>query len=402
MKTIPLFGFGLVTVAVLTAGCEAQNGSEMVVSSDPVLRQMAAELLPALASRSGMELREPVRLEFRSRVELIRYLEFKLDEDLPEVEARARVDAYSLLGLVPADLDLREVLMGLYTEQVAGFYEPDSTALFVLDDQPEEAMEALLMHELVHAVQDQTADLDALTDPDLGGDRATAAQAAIEGHATLVMLEYMTEQMTGTAVDLGQIPDFATQLRPALQAMVGEFPALASAPRVIREGLLFPYLEGAGFVQGLWGDGERLAPFGSALPASTEEVMGRGNGAPPIELTLSSVGADIIHEDVLGRFELGILIEDVIDTTLQTLADAWEGDRYALIEENGVRSVVSFVLWESEAARDRFVRAVRSAADGFGGPVSIDALEIGGRAASALRVGPSDGAAVTAAVASSS
>jgi len=402
MKTIPLFGFGLVTLAVLTTGCEAQNGAEMVVSSDPALRQMAAQLLPALASRSGMELREPVRLEFRSRDELIRYLEFKLDEDLPEDEARARVDAYALLGMVPADLDLREVLMGLYTEQVAGFYEPDSTALFVLDDQPEEAMEALLMHELVHAVQDQTADLDALTDPDLGGDRATAAQAAIEGHATLVMLEYMTEQMTGAAVDLGQIPDFATQLRPALQAMVGEFPALASAPRVIREGLLFPYLEGAGFVQGLWGDGERVAPFGPALPASTEEVMGRGNAAPPIELAVSSTGAEIIHEDVLGSFELGILLEDVVDPTIEALADAWEGDRYALIEENGVRSIVSFVVWESEAARDRFVRAVRGAADRFGGPVAVDALEIGGRAASSLRVGPNTGATVSADVATGS
>ena len=29
MKTIPLLGFGLVTIAMLTAGCEGQSGSEM-------------------------------------------------------------------------------------------------------------------------------------------------------------------------------------------------------------------------------------------------------------------------------------------------------------------------------------------------------------------------------------
>ena len=108
-----------------------------------------------------MALTRPVRLEQRSREELVRYLEFKLDAELPEDEARDRTDAYAMLGLVPADLDLRAVLLGLYTEQVAGFYEPDSTALFVLDDQPEEALQALLVHELVHALQDQTADLDA-------------------------------------------------------------------------------------------------------------------------------------------------------------------------------------------------------------------------------------------------
>ena len=30
--------------------------------------------------------------------------------------------------------------MSVYTEQVAGFYDPDSTALFVLDDQPQDAL----------------------------------------------------------------------------------------------------------------------------------------------------------------------------------------------------------------------------------------------------------------------
>ena len=152
-----------------------QSESRLVESSDRHLRELAASLLPDLAARSGMELTSPVRLEQRSRAELVRYLEHKLDEELPPAEARARVDAYALFGLVPSDLDLRTVLLGLYTEQVAGFYEPDSTALFVLDDQPDADVEALLVHELVHAVQDQSVDLSAITDPDLGNDRATAA-----------------------------------------------------------------------------------------------------------------------------------------------------------------------------------------------------------------------------------
>ena len=65
------------------------------MSSDPRLASMAAELLPELARRSGMELSKPVRLETRSREELARYLTSKLDEDLPESEARARVDGYA-------------------------------------------------------------------------------------------------------------------------------------------------------------------------------------------------------------------------------------------------------------------------------------------------------------------
>ncbi|MCG6957307.1 MAG: hypothetical protein LJF04_15060, partial [Gemmatimonadetes bacterium] len=176
----------------------AQASDALVRSSDPHLAELAAAMLPDLARRSGLELKEPVRIEKRTRAELERYLEHKLDEELPEADARAKVESYALLGLVPDTLNLRAVLLSLYTEQVAGFYEPDSTALFVMDDQPESQLQGVLIHELVHAVQDQTVDLSALTDPDRGNDRATAAQAAIEGQATLVMLEYMTEQMRGS------------------------------------------------------------------------------------------------------------------------------------------------------------------------------------------------------------
>ncbi len=385
-------------LGVAVAGCGAQNSSDLVISSDPALGELAAALLPDLAARAGMELKGPVRLEMRTREELVRYLKNKLDEELPAEEARARVDAYAFLGLVSPDLDLRTVLLSLYTEQVAGFYEPDSTALFVMDDQPAQALQALLVHELVHAVQDQSADLDALTDPALGNDRATAAQSAIEGHATLVMLEYMTEQMTGVPIDLGDIPDFASQLRPALEAMTGQFPALERAPRVIREGLLFPYLEGAGFVQRLWASGERIAPFGAALPESTEQIL-RPAAAPPVELAVTVSGATVVHEDVLGRFELGILLEDVLGLSTGSLADAWEGDRYVLVESSdGVRGLVAHIVWETPEARDAFVEEAQRESTRFGGETRVRPTEVGGRPVSVLEIGALVGVSVSARV----
>jgi hypothetical protein len=390
MTTLRTAGCALGLFALAAGGCTAQARPDLVISSNAELGAMAAELLPDLASRSGMELRAPVRLEERSRAELVAYLEAKLAEELPAEEARDRVDAYALLGLVPEGLDLRGVLLDLYTEQVAGFYEPDSTALFVLDDQPEEALRALLVHELVHAVQDQSADLDALTDETLGSDRATAAQAAIEGHATLVMFEYLTEQMTGAPIDLGQIPDFAAQLRPALEAMNQQFPALANAPRIVREALLFPYIDGAGYVQRLWQGGERLDPFGPQLPLSTEQIL-ESDAEAPISIELAVTGAMPVHRDVMGRLELGVLLEEVAglsSSAATSVASAWDGDRYVLVEQrDGSRALASVVVWESAAARDRYVAAIASAESAFGGPVSVEPAELNGRPASVLRVG---------------
>lgn len=376
-------------------GTAQQPESELVVSSDATLRKLASELLPDLAARSGLELREPVRLEMRSREELVRYLESKLDEELPEEEARATVEAYALFGLVPNTLDLREVLLALYTEQVAGFYEPDSTALFVMDDQPEALLEGLLVHELVHAVQDQWVDLGALTDPTLGSDRATAAQAAIEGHATLVMLEYMAEQAQGTPVDLGALPNFANLLRSQLEGARDQFPALAAAPPVIQESLLFAYLEGAGYVHGLWAQGDRVAPFGEYLPKSTEQILGGTADDVPIELAMSVSGADILHEDVLGRLELGVMLDQHLGPGSARFADGWGGDRYVLVEVGtGERGLIWYSVWDDEAARDRFVERFRDALGSLGGGASLEVMEVGGRAATVLRVGATDGVSV--------
>jgi hypothetical protein len=391
----------MLTLAYAASGCGGQASSDLVHSSDPQLAALAAELLPDLASRAGMELSTPVRLEQRSRDELVRYLRTKLDEDLPADEARARTDAYAFLGLVDPDLDLRGVLLGLYTEQVAGFYEPDSMALFVLDDQPDEAVEALLIHELVHAVQDQNVPLEELTDPSLGNDRATAALAAIEGHATLVMFEYLTEQLTGSPIDLSEIPDFESQIRPALQGMNQQFPALAEAPRVIRESLLFPYIDGAVFVQRLWSNGARENPFGPLMPGSTEQVL-HDRAADPVDLPARVDGGDVLLDDVLGSFEMQILLEDVLgipggvagEGESGALAAHWDGDRYVLVDTDAGLGLAWAALWSDGESRDRFAGHVETGRDAFGGPVTIERIELEGRPATLMRIG-ADGFRVT-------
>jgi len=367
-----------------------------VRSSDPELEELAAELLPDLAARAGMELREPVRLEKRTRSQLVRYLEAKLDEELPTEEARRDVAAYHLLGLVPEDLDLREVLLALYTEQVAGFYEPDSTALFILEDQPPEALQGLLVHELVHAVQDQSADLPAITDPDRGNDRATAAHAAVEGHATLVMLEFLTEQLQGRPVDLAEVPDFSETLRPALEGMRQQFPALAGAPRVIQESLLFPYLEGAGFVQRLWVREGRVPPFGDYLPASTEQVLEGDLADAPMDVRLElPEGWTVLDSDDLGRLELEILLATHAGDAAATRAVGWGGDRFALVEgPDGASGLLLAVAWDDAAARNGFVAELTPHLGAFPRPATLRSVPEAAAPTALLRVGVPDSVAV--------
>lgn len=393
-------------VAVLLTACsEAQTPpasaaaqDTLVVSADPALREMAAAMLPGLAARSGLALRAPVRLELRTREELERFLTVKLDEELPPDRARYLNRAYHLLGMTPADLDLRDLLVSVYLEQVAGFYDPDSTTLFVLDDQPEATLQPLLLHELVHAVQDQWADLDSLTGPDVGNDRSIAAQAAIEGHATLVMLEYMAEQASGGPVDLAEIPDMGAQLRPARELVKAQYPQLASAPAVIQEGLLFPYLEGAGFVLRLWQAlPERNAPFGEHLPQSTEQILdpARYLGAErdlPTEVSLEIADGEVLLDDVLGPAEMSVFLTELGMAEPGGLRDevrGWDGDRWILVAapDGGESRLVWAVVWDTSEDRDAFVDVVRPRLGRLPSPAQMTTLEVDGRPMLVLNVG---------------
>ena len=228
------------TLLLLLGACDAQERSDptLVTSSDPELAAEVTTVLPELAERSGLTLLRPVRAELRSRDELEAFLAERLDEELPAAEAEGLRDAYAMLGLVPHDLDLRQLLLSVYGEQVAGFYDPRSKTLFVMDDQDGATRETVLVHELVHAIQDQTTRLDSITAKERGNDRQLAAQAAIEGHATLIMFEQIMTQQ-GLPMDMAAVPDFSSAIRPALEAMRSQFPALASAPPVLQESLLF-------------------------------------------------------------------------------------------------------------------------------------------------------------------
>jgi hypothetical protein len=387
------FGVGWTAVFLFAVGCSGQDADlSMVRSFDPELARAAAELLPGLAERSGLEMTAAVRVERRTRVELERYLRYKLEERLPADEAEWVSDVYRMLGLVPDDFDLREVLLELYLEQVVGFYDPDSTTLFVIDDQSPAVLEPLLMHELVHAIQDQVVDLDSITDPDLGNDRTQAAAAAIEGHATLVMFEYALERTQGVQVDLREIDDFAEQFRPALETLQGQSPALARAPRIVRETLLFPYFGGASFVEALWKGVEgRPAPFGANLPASTEQVLHLErfldrDEPSGIELEIP-VGWSSLYEDPLGELELQIFLDTHLGPRGEGMAAGWDGDRYALIAgASGAPALVWASVWDDVAGRDRLVSAL-STAGSLPEGARVEAVGIDGRPGIRLSIG---------------
>ena len=357
--------------AVSAPACDAQSGTpDGTGMSDDELRVMIDSLLPAIARVSGMEIRREVRFAMQSREAARAFIETQLEDELGPEDLDGMERAYKAFGLLPDTLDLRAMLLDLYTEQVVGYYDPATDRLYVLDEATAETAGPVVAHELVHALQDQHTDLDSLVAKERGNDRQMAAQAAAEGQATLVMVALQAAQMSGQPVDIGALPDLGQLLAPALEAENRQFPVFRRAPRLVKETLLFPYMAGAGFVQALFrarGDDPPPVPFGVLLPQSTEQVMAPGtrflgDRDHPTEIVLGNAAGDwqTVYSNTLDQLETSILMTEHLGLEQADAARGWDGDRCALLRGPDDRqALVWYSVWDDAAAADDFAERFR-------------------------------------------
>jgi hypothetical protein len=371
-------------LALALAACDADGGGAGTATADAAavidtesprdLGRVVERMMPALERLSGLDRIETLRVRRQSRDGARAYVEARLNEELSPAEREAVRRTYVALGLLPDTLDLDALLLDLYTEQVLGYYDPSERTLFVVSGERVSELEPVIAHELVHALQDQHTDLDSLIASDRGNDRQTAAHAAMEGHAMLVMFALLAEQAAGQTVDPAALPNPAVELGPAMEAQNEEFPVFRRAPAIIRETLLFPYLGGVDFVHTLWSALRPLdrypAPLDTLLPQSTEQVMHprerfirRRDEPVPVALGDWPEGWRVEREDDLGQLETAIYLGAHLGAAERAAAEGWGGDRYALLVSPGGRDVVYWLsAWDTPAGADRFAAAVQRAA----------------------------------------
>jgi hypothetical protein len=250
-------------------------------------------------------------------------------------------------------------MIDLLTEQVAGYFDPDSNALYLPSDIDPSQARLVISHELVHALQDQYLNLDSLVELKRQNDRRTAAQAILEGQATLAqILVLMPEQK------LESLPNF-WDLRRAL-AQQGSMQVFAHAPLWLRESLIFPYLGGAEFVRWFERAYPGKQPYGALMPVSTQQILHPARyaaGDRPATLVFDAAARDTVrYEDGLGEFEIRLLFEQHLhdDSAAALLTAGWHGDRYEVLGARG-EALVWYTLWDDGASADRFVHGLERA-----------------------------------------
>ena len=367
-------------------------GEPRKLRSDIPIESTTAELVPAVERAVGLPFKRPPRIAARSREQVRSYLRHKLDADLPPEELHGITLAYRLFGLLPDTLDLRALLLALYAEQVVGYYDPDSSMLYVVEGTDPDQARLVLAHELVHALQGQYLHLDSLLTQPRENDRRMAAQAVMEGQATLASLTALVPRQ-----DSDSMPEFWREFRRSVRDQQSSMPVFSAAPLIIREDLIFPYLAGADFVRWFERTYPDTVPFGPRLPQSTEQILHPDRYRErdsPVSLRFTR-GGEAVYEDGLGEFETRVLFTAMSGSESVGVAGAagWAGDRYAVFPAGPDYALVWWSVWDTEKARQRFAQLLQrewSRRERGGRRWEVTSVSVGSRAAAQLVDAPTD------------
>jgi hypothetical protein len=353
-------GLAIACAALGFTGCRRERAP----GTGPYAREVA-EAIPRIEQATGLKFRSPPKIEVRSRAQVRDFLLKKFDEATPARELAGEEKAYKLLGLIPDSMDLRAFFLRVLTEQVVGYFDPATKTLYVVNGADEQVVGITITHELVHALQDQYVNLDSLQKSGADNDRLAAAQALVEGEAQFEQLSIM---LGGPENIETRLPGAWERIREEIRNRQSEMPVFATAPMVIQESLLFPYLSGAEFVRRVKETKGSVDLF-TDIPRSTEQILhpalflSKTPDEPTPVVLPAPRGATRVYENDMGEFGTRLVLYRHLGdpATAQRAAAGWDGDRFMVVEGTGGRGIVWALVWDSslEAAEfsDALIRA---------------------------------------------
>ncbi len=312
---------------------------------------------------SGDQLRENVINDF-------------LSEYTPQ-DAQRDARVLHLLGLLPPGFDLVDFYTELYSEQIAGYYDNEAQAMYVVQGTAFGGNERMTYaHEYVHVLQDQAFDF-------IGGlkyddenceadsERCAGIQALIEGDATLTELKWFQEY--STQQDYEDIMEF-------YQAY--QSPVYDRAPNYMQKDFMFPYEKGQQFVQHLFDRGgyKAINNAYTNVPVSTEQIL-HPEKYPydkPLEVELPDLSSALgpgwqeTERNVMGEWYTYLLLAHGYDPQFRVpeqkaedAAEGWGGDTYLVYEnENTAETVFVMVsLFDTTRDLDQYVSTFKDYGD---------------------------------------
>jgi hypothetical protein len=305
------------------------------------------DLLVFASEHTGLPILHKVKKKLATREEVAKYVDARMKEQGSGERFDRSALSLKKLGLLPHDFNLREYMLGLYKEQVEGWYDSHKKTVYLLDWVAPEVQKPVMAHELVHALQDQSYDLEKWlkvrkdskddTEQMVLDEQRTARQSVIEGQAMIALFDY---QLTSVGKTVESAPELVESMQ---SSMLDEdsTPLYAKAPIYLREAMLFPYTYGMDFVRVVLAKRGKQAAFAGVFehpPLDTRQIMQPASylaGEPQTQVTIvpleKVLGPTWRRDDFsgLGEIDLRVILRQWGGKKVATkLAPAWRGGYY--------------------------------------------------------------------------
>jgi len=334
----------------------------------------------------GLKFKRPVPIQVVDAATLKRVLEEQIKREYPDSEWPVVEKTLRAFSLIPPKMNLKAVMSGLLEEQVVGLYDPYAKKLYVSSSPMPDAelLEGLaiegfdltdvyVLHEMVHALTDQSFDMNSLPlDDRENEDRASAARCVVEGDATWIMLRYMYDALKVPADQRGQMDDVMFGMSLGKE-MLG-----SSTPAYLQENLLMAYLGGQALVKMAYDRGgmDAVNRLYQNPPRSMEQVLHPekffAGGDPPVAVEaaapreFASEGWREIGSGVWGELNASIILQEwgLTEERARRAAAGWGGDTYKVFEgSGGTLGFAWTTVWDTDGDATEFSQACSNSKD---------------------------------------
>jgi hypothetical protein len=338
-----------------------QEAQEQKISPQEAERLFRSvdEILGFASKDTLFPIKHEVKRQLVSRDEVANYVTRHNSEDEDSKRLRRAELVLKKFGLLPRDFDLGKFLVVLLKEQVAGYYDPKTKTVNLLDWLGVEQQKPVLAHELTHALQDQSfglekymkpgdTDLDKkkeITWPDIANDEiSTSRQAVVEGQAMVVLVDYMLAPMGESLQDSPQVVE---ALKQGMLVGTADAVQFQNAPIYMKEALTFPYRYGIDFIAELLTKGGKEKAFNALFqnpPRTTRQIMEpqtylSGERLDPMPLPdFREVFKNYDRFDVgaIGEFDVAVLIDQYAGAEIShQMYPHWRGGYYYAARPKG-------------------------------------------------------------------
>lgn len=316
----------------------------------------------------GLKFIAPVSIRLVNDEEIRQHVQSALEVELAS-KSEADFNAVArFFGFLRNHINFRQTYLDLFSEQAAGIYDERSRQLLLTRSFMEDDFIAriIIAHELCHALQDQHFNLQSLLQSRRDNDdKFLALMAVIEGDATVLMNDYIVRRFT-----LKTLMSWAKLFTYDQQAFL-------TAPYFIQQTLVFPYIQGASFVNRALLSYEQAESRNMLFrfpPQSTEQVLhpekyfSPGLRDEPTSITLPLLTQflpdgnwELGMQNNLGELMLRSLFEqnEMREVAGEVVA-GWDGDWYHLYRRKQGTDIKYLLIWramwDSEKDAQEFVR----------------------------------------------